>query len=379
MNVLFIFLAIMLILPGCHQDKTPSQKRQQTYVVKAQSVHKTLFFTGTIEPLNEQSLSFPLDAYIETIHYRYGQHVKQGDVVLTLHSTALQQQYNDALTEYLKAKDSFSITQAKFSGTKDLWQAGLISKNNYLSEKSSVDTAHIAVMQATRKLTDILAQTGEHNKLSITQLKLSNFDEVKAALTKPHHLIALKAPASGLLLYPPKAPDDTHHHLAVGHRVKAGEVFGLVGDVSGVRIEIDIPETDIDRVYVGMHANISGIALGSERLHGTLKQINAQALTSSKGLPSFNALVEVEHLSLAQQKLIKIGMSASIELTIDEKNQLMVPIAALTPADNGQSMVKLKTDHNRVETRLIRTGYAQADKVMVLSGLKPGERIVYDA
>ena len=42
------------------------------------------------------------------------------------------------MTDYLKAKDSDTIAKAKFTGTQDLWGSGLLSKNNYLSEKSNV-------------------------------------------------------------------------------------------------------------------------------------------------------------------------------------------------------------------------------------------------
>ncbi|WP_232220322.1 efflux RND transporter periplasmic adaptor subunit [Legionella tunisiensis] len=91
-------------------------------------MQKTLYFSGTIQPLQESTLTSPMDAIVETMHYHYGQLVKKGDIVVTLNSTDLQRQYNDTLTEYLKAKDNFTVAKAKFIGTQELWDAGLLSK-----------------------------------------------------------------------------------------------------------------------------------------------------------------------------------------------------------------------------------------------------------
>src|ERR1700733_4236782 len=133
------FLIIILLISFCMACTNQSKEKKvalQTYVLKSELVHKSLYFTGVIQPLYESTITSPMDAVVETLHYRYGQLVKKGDLVITLNSSELQKQYNSTLTDYLKAKDNFAIAEAKFNGTKDLWDAGLLSKNNYLSEKS---------------------------------------------------------------------------------------------------------------------------------------------------------------------------------------------------------------------------------------------------
>ncbi|CEK09187.1 efflux RND transporter periplasmic adaptor subunit [Legionella hackeliae] len=372
--VMYVLFASLLVACG---NKEAPKKALQTYVVKPEPVHKTLFFTGTISPLHESAITSPMDAVVETMHYHYGQFVKKGDVVMTLNSNELQRQYNETLTDYLKAKDNYTIAKAKFTGTQELWDAGLLSKNNFLSEKSSLATAQMTLMQATRKLTEMLEKMDDGSTQNLSSLNIAEFDKVRQALTTNHHLIRLKAPSAGVLLYPPKSSDDKSGKLNVGAAVKSNQVIALVGDLTGVSVEIDIPEVDIDKIHTGMPAVVTGVALGKQALQGQVVAVNAQATNSGNGgLPSFSAVIEVKNLSEAQRPWIKVGMSASIAIDINSQNQLLVPIAAVKQ-QKGNSIVTVKTNDGSMSTRVVSTGASLADKVIIASGLKPGDVVAY--
>lgn len=375
---LLIGIALTIGLTACGSNEKEKPQALNSFKVKPQPLHKTLHFTGTIQPLRESTLTSPMEAVVETMNFHYGQMVKKGDVVLTLNSNELQKQYNDTLTDYLKAKDSYTIAKAKFVGTQELWDSGLLSKNNYLSEKSGVDTARVTLMQATRKLTEMLEKMDDSNTQNLSSLSLADFDKVRKILTSNHNIIRLKAPSDGIMLYPPKSGDDKSTRVSVGSSVKSGQVIALVGDLKGISVEIDVPEIDIDKIHPGMNATISGVAFGKHHLKGKVVAVNAQASnTSSGGLPSFTAVVEVSSLTAEQQPWIKVGMSAAIELSIDSDNQLLIPIAAVK-REKGNSIVNLRSAKGSIEKRIIITGPAQADSVVIESGLKEGDVVVYD-
>lgn len=374
-----IFAAVIALgMASCHKSKPKvSVALLNSYEVKALPVHKTLHFSGTVQPLQEHSLTSPMEAIVESMPFHYGQLVKKGDVILTLNSNELQKQYNDTLTEYLKAKDSYTIAKAKFVGTQDLWNVGILSKNNYLSEKSSIATSRVALMQSTRKLTEMLEKMDDSSIKKISDLNLTDFDKVRKILSSNHNLIRIKATGDGVLLYPPKTGEDKTTRVTVGAAVKPGQVLGLVGDLQGISVEIDVPEIDIDKIHTGMAATVSGVAFGKHQLQGKVVAVNAQAsATGSGGLPSFTAVVVVNALTPEQLQWIKIGMSAAIELKIESNNQLLVPIAAVK-REKGNSIVLVQLANGRTEKRIITTGSAQADSVVVESGLEAGERVVY--
>ena len=373
-NSLIIFFSLLVL--ACSSSTSHKKTTLTTCTVEQASVHKTLYFTGTLEPLHESALASTMDAVVESMHYHYGQPVKQGATVFTLNSAELQKQYNETLTDYLKAKDSYSIAQAKFTGTNDLWDAGLLSKNNYLSEKSGLNTAQVTLMQATGKLSEMLEKMGEGEDDKLSALSFAEFDKVRMALTSQHNLIQLKAPSDGVLLYPPKAATDSTSRITVGSAIKAGQVLALMGDLSGVRVEIDVPEVDMSEIKIGMPAIIHGLAFGKEALHGTLVAINAQASrNANSSLPSFTAIVEVSSLTPTQQALIRVGMSASVELAIENTNKLLVPIAAILQ-ENDKNTVKVQTAQGKTIMRAVTTGVVQGDKVVIESGLSVNDVVV---
>ena len=359
--------------------KSPNKGRVVSYPVRLQALHQSLYFTGIIRPIRETALTCPIDAIVETMQYQYGQAVKQGDVVLTLNSSELEKQYNDTLTEYLKAKDNYSMVAARFNGTKELWNTGLISKNTYLGEKSSVNTARIGLLQSTHKLSELLHKMDDPDNADLSTLKMAQFDKVQQALTSHHNLIHMKASADGLLLYPPKESQDKSGHIQVGAAVKAGQVIALIGNVTGVHVEIEIPETDINTIHVGMLAKITGPALGKHQLLGRVASVNTQALSGNTGASAFfSAMVVVKKLTPKQQNAIKVGMSAAIELMIDKRKQVIIPIKAVQQV-NGKRMVTIQNKHGSDVLREVTTGIATANSVVIERGLKAGDVVRYDA
>jgi HlyD family secretion protein len=375
----FIYLLLIpLILLGCSEQKPSIKDKDKAhfYTVKKDNLTKTLFFTGKIQPLKETTLIAPIDAVIEAMPHLYGQFVKKDMVVFHLTSNELQKQHNEILTEYLKAKDNYGIAKTKFSGTQELWDAGLISKNNYISEKSSLNTAQISLMQAAERLNDLLDKTGnkDHN---ITALSFADFEKVKNAFAMKHNSIQIKAPSDGVLLFPPKTGEDFSSRLNTGAAVKSGDVLGLIGDLSGIRIEIVVPEVDIEKVQPGTMAIVRSYAFPEEELKGKVVAVTAQASTNSNSsFPTFSAVIEVNHLTPLQQAHLKVGMSTDIALTVSSENKLVVPLSAVKQ-EQGRNVVQVVNQDGSKSSRPIITGSTDVDKIIIESGLKENEVIYY--
>lgn len=366
----------LIMVTACGSQPSPKTSLLKTCIASKKSLHDNLHFSGNIQPLHENTVVSPGDAVVESMHYHYGQRIKKGEIIMVLNSTELQKQYHDTLTEYLKAKDSYILTKAKFIGTQDLWEAGLIAKNNYLSEKSGIASTRMALLQASQKLKEMSEKMEDSQAKNLSLLNLAEFDKISQAFEKKHNLIYLRARADGILLEAPKTGED-NSRITTGSQVKSGQVLGLIGDLSGLSIEIDIPEVDIHKVHVGMPAQVEGVAFGGQNLQGNVVAINAQASANQGGgLPSFHALVEVKKLTPDQQAWVKVGMSAAITLTTEDQQALVIPIAALKQ-EKGESVVQIKNADGSLGSRVVVTGAAQADQVLVSAGLKEGDVLVY--
>lgn len=368
-------LSVTFILGACHQQPIIS-KALKSYVVNVSTFHKTLHFPGIIQPIREYEITTPMGAVVQTIHQHYGQVVKKDQIIFTLSSPELQRQYQEKLTNYLKSKDRYDILHARFQGVQSLWKEGLESRNNYLNEKSNLILARIALMEDLRHLSDLIAKTEEGAQQNLSNLSFAQFDKVRLALNSQHNIICLKAPSAGVLLYPP-SEDNGIERINPGRSIKADQVLGLIGDLQGIRIEINVPEIDIGDVKMGMPAMIRGVAFGKRELKGSVVAVNAQALANSDGLPSFIAVIEVPNLSQIQQEWIKVGMSAEIELMIDNRDVLLIPTTAIQPK-SGQTLVEVKAPNGDKVSRSVITGEVDGDKVVIVAGLKVGDVVLYE-
>ena len=373
-------IILLPLLIGCGQEQDQAQKTLKKHTVRPEKIHKNLHFSGVIQPLKENTITNPVDGVIESMPFAFGQKIEKNKTIFVLKSSELQKQYNDSLTEYLKAKDAYNVSRSKFNGTNDLWKAGLISKNNFLGERSNLSNARVAMEQRARKLAEMIRKVGDEEcHHEINALDLAQFDKVQSALSKRHDRIHLRAPVNGVLIYPPQpTADDKNNRIAVGSTLKTGQLLALVGDMSGIRVEIDVPEVDIDKIKPGMQAVVRSIAYPNDVMKGALVSINAQATAGTgNSLPTFPALVEVKSLTDEQAQWVKVGMTVKVELKTQSRDKLMVPIQAVK-YKQGKSIVKREDTSGHIQEISVTTGVAQADKVAIEAGLKPDDIVVYE-
>lgn len=70
-------------------------------------------------------------------------------------------------------------------------------------------------------------------------------------------------------------------------------------------------------------------------------------------------------------------MSASIAVLCSDNNQLFIPIKAVKQ-EKDQAVVKVQALDGSLSKRIVSTGSARADHVMITAGLKAGETVVYE-
>lgn len=132
---------------------------------------------------------------------------------------------------------------------------------------------------------------------------------------------------------------------------------------------LNIDETEIEKVAVGQEVEIVANAYEDKKYIGTIAKINQIGNYASNG-SSFTATVEFEN-----DGNLKIGMSASANVTIEKaENVVAVPIEAVQTA-NGKKYVISKNSDGTTENITIETGISNDAYVEIKTGLKGGETI----
>lgn len=375
MRKLCLLLFVLLSVSSC-QDKTTKTPKVNAFVVKPKTTEQTLFFSGEIRPIKEDAVTSPAQATVKDMFFSYGMRVKKGQVLVSLDSPEMQRKYDEALTAYLTAKDTYDVANAKYAGTKKLWESGLIAKNIYEAEISSLHNNEIGLIKAKNHLADFIWRAKGKSIDDLAQLSLSNLDKVRDALKEKYNRIELQASLEGVTL---QAPKNTKGPLRVGSQINEADVVTLIGDMSGLAIKVKVPEISIDKIKKGMKAKVTGVAFPNFTLEAEVAEVNAEAINTQggSGLPQFNALIIVPKLTEAQRDVIRVGMSAAVEVSLGKETKLMIPVESLIQKQ-GKTWVKIQSAQGKINEREIKTGRPTPGLVTVTQGLTSGEKVVWD-
>lgn len=360
-------------LSACHFQKKQKKGNADGYKVLTISplpTSKTLYFSGSILPVKTIPIVAPADGLITQLNFIYGQIVKEGQLLFVIKSIKQQSDYQDALTKYLTAKQTFTLSNKQLIGDESLYKQGLIPRNTYDSSKNTNSLNQLAMLQAEGQLRNALIG---RKFADIENLSIDNIDAVNKALELDKHETSLNiySPGAGQVLF----PLDNSKKIQNGSAVKEGEVLLSIDPNGGISIDISIDEMNVNQLQVGQPAVITSIAFPNFKLNGYVKNIDAQA-SGSGNLPTFSATVIVPKLTPEQDKIIRIGMSAKIAITTQRKPQMLVPIYAVTQENGINSVKLLDPKTGKINKVTVETGETTLNDVAITSGLKAGDQVV---
>lgn len=367
------FLISFIFLGAC---KSSAVNQKMLITVAPQSTTNTLFFSGTIQPLSTTVITSPVDGVVIDMPFQYGGKVKAGDILFTFSSPKFLQDYKAALMQYVKAKSDFNASKGQLTEGAFLHRNQLISDDDFKSKQTNYYAVQLALFQAKDNLENLFQQINM-KKLDLEQLNIANIDKMIEAshLQSETNHLKIISPAAGLFLSAAKAQDE-NKKIIIGDPFKQGEVLGVIGDMQGIRVRIKVNEMTVNQLKLGQKVKITGIAFPDEVLLGKIKQIDRQGEQANSGMPNFSVEVIVPLLTEKQRDNIHVGMSAKVEIDIEEPLQIMIPLKAIIEK-NGFSYVELldKTTQ-KMHLVLIQTGKTTMDEVVILSGIKAGDQII---
>jgi HlyD family secretion protein len=181
----------------------------------------------------------------------------------------------------------------------------------------------------------------------------------------------VRAPVDGVILQ--KYVEEGQIIASGVSNVGGGTPIVDIADMSSVHIEAGIDEIDIGKVQVDQSATVTAEAYPNTRFRGRVVRIAPEAKIE-QNVTLFDVIVEVENT----EGKLKSGMNAAIEITIIEKNDiLLAPAVSLQmpaePSDrSNERMVFLKKDGEYVphQVTIGLSGFRQAE---ILSGLDEGD------
>ncbi len=377
MKISSLFSLLLIIstmsLSACSRDQKAPIK---TITVEQKSLSNVLFYSGTIQPLHTWVITSPTDGIVVDMPFQYGEHIKKNQLLFQLSSAKFLADYKTAFMQYLKAKNDFMTSQSQLTEATFLHKNQLISDDDYKMKQSGFYSSRLALLQAKDALANLLQQVSIKDK-QLYQLTIADIDQITKAL----HIdlrsenLAILSPYSGVILAPNKTDND-NKKITKGDAIKQGDALAVIGEMEGISVHIKVNELTVNQLTPGQPVKITGIAFPDETLMGKIIRVDQQGDTSTGGIPVFSVEAIVPTLTPSQQNLIRVGMSAKVEIDINEKSQTLIPITAVREK-NGASFVRLYNEKTKKSFDVaIKTGKTTVDSVTILSGLSAGDKIV---
>jgi multidrug efflux system membrane fusion protein len=377
---LVVLLALVGSLAGCTpRDEAPvattpaAAVRVAVMPVRQETVHDGVEGVGTVTSRRQTVLSARILAPVMGVSRREGDRVRAGEVVVELddrdlrvgleRAEAAAREARDALAETaqaIKAADA-AIEAAAAQST---LASATLRRYTTLLERRSVSphehdevvaraSAAAAELARARQLRAALVAKQEQARARIAQ---ADAEVARARVSLSYARIA--APSDGVV---------------VARAVEPGQVAVpgaplLTLDEERYRLEVAVPETEAGTLRVGRRATVTIDALGRP-LEATITEILPAADPHSRTL--------TVKLDLPESAALRSGLYGTARFGTGPRAALLLPRAAIDR--RGQlERVFVVDEGNVARLRLVTTGRTYGDRVEVLSGLDPGERVVLE-
>lgn len=336
-------LVMMVILTACSSEQPP-QKNRATPVITALAVRGDVPISisafGTVEAYQTISVRSQMTARITKVHFKEGQGVKQGDLLVELDCRSNLAALKQAEANLLK-----DIAQARKAEQDVRRYAALVEKNYVSREEFDQVRTNSEALQATLKADQALVDS------SRIQMRYCS----------------IHAPIDGLA---------GRRHVDEGNILKANDVEVVsLNQVQPINVAFAIPEKDLPKVrkYAGEKTLevIATIPAEDKPEHGTLDFVD-NAIDTSTGTITLKAV-----FANAENRLLP-GQFVTVVLTLATvPDAVLVPSQAVNQGQDGQ-YVYVVTRESTAQLRPVLIGGVMDGRTVILKGIAPGERVVTD-
>jgi RND family efflux transporter MFP subunit len=316
---------------------------------RSQSVSSYLEITGNAAAVNAVKLVARVEGYLDKIHYEDGQFVKKGDLLFTIQ----QDQYKDQL---LQAQAQVLAAQAQLAHAKiELPRYSALVKKDAATQ-TEVDHWYYERATAEAQLLGAQAQ------VSLAKLNLG-YTEVRA-------------PFDGIVgkhLVDPGNLVGGTQQSALAEITQLDPIYVVANlseqDVLKIRANLDqhrLTFEDLRKVPVD-------VALSDQTgypLQGTIEYV-------SPGIDPATGTLLVRGILANPDRTLLPGFFVKMRLPMGrvDRNALLVPDRALQEGQGGRYLLILNKD-DVVEQRYVQIGQLDGALRVIVSGLKPDDRVV---
>lgn len=360
LGVVVVVIVVIVLLWWFSRTQAVAVETFTVATPAASTSRAALSASGYVVARERATVSSKITGMVHKVLVTEGEHVKEGQLVAILDDSSETTRIRRA--QAALAADKARVAQAQAN----LRQAKLALKrrrelvNQHMVSQAAVDKAIAEAQSAKAAVKAAKAQ------VAVDRARLKT-----AKLRKQYTRIT--APFSGVVTQVYAHPGEMISPGAVGGFTKTG-ICGLV-NMDSLEIEVDVNENYLKRLKPGMPAEVALSAYPGERFDAHVTEI----------VPVVNRAQATVEVHLAFEKLdprILPGMQAQVffySAKSDGKPETAAPVIRIPDSavrHDTQGDYVYEVANGRLQGQSVRVRQLPGSKVIVISGLTGGERIV---
>ena len=268
---------------------------------------------------------------------------------------AAQQNTVGKLTQFTDADNALKEAERIYKLDKRLYEQKAIGSQEFKKAENDYNYQ----LQKRKLAETVLKQDSSSTKLELDQAKQS-YERTQNALQVMRKKVGdliVRAPVDGQL---------TSLDAEIGQSKNKGERLGQIDVLSGFKVRVDIDEHYISRIFNDL---VGDYVLPDKTYQLKIKKVYTQ-VTNGRFQVDMEFMKEVPK-GIRRGQTLQIGLALS-----DETQAVLVPKGGFFQQTGGNWIFKVSDNGNTAYKVDIQLGRQNPDYYEVLSGLKPGDKVV---
>lgn len=335
--------------------------------------------SGKVVPAFEEIINSPINTRIVEVYRKGGDSVDVGTPILKLDLQSTETEYKKLLDEeqmkryqleQLKVNNNTYLSdlsmQVKISAIKLNRMEVELRNERYLDSLGSGTTdkvrqAELNFNTGKLELEQLRQQYANESKvkeadLKVKELEFNIFSKSLAEMKRTLDDAQIRSPRKAIL---------TYINNQVGAQVAEGSQVAIISDLSHFKVEGEIADTYGDRVAAGGRAIVK---IGNEKLEGTVSSVTP---LSKNGVISF-----IVQLNEDNNKRLRSGLKTDVYVMNAVKEGVLRLANASYYVGRGEYELFVQDSKDEIVKRKVQLGDSNFEYVEVISGLKPGDKVV---
>jgi len=350
-------------------------------------------FRGEIKALKSIGINAPAEAgELQILKIAAdGAQVKKGDAIVEFDKTKPQQelaQFRSGLksaeaeidqaraqARLTEEEDSTAVIKARYDVEVAKLEASkkeIVSRIEGAEAQLKVADAEQKLHEAEQKLSSdrIASKATIQSKIDASQKAAYDVQRTEQALTR----MSLLAPITGMVSLIRTWRPEGESAFKPGDRTWAGAPIAELPDVSTLKVSARVEETERGRLALQQGVSIHMDAIADRQFSGKIENISTIATSDFTGGWPFPRNFDLRIALDQTDPRLKPGMTAKLTVVVER-----IPNAITLPAQasfqkSGQAVAYV-WDGSKFQERPIEVGRRSGDRVLVVKGLKPEERV----